>query len=251
MLYKKGITVLIDTILFDLDGTLIPMDQEEFIAAYFSEITKKFVPRGYEKELLISSIWSGTKAMVENRGERTNSEEFWARFSSFFGESVLNEIPVFDEFYLNEFDRVKRVVTKTEASKKIVKALEEKGYSLILATNPVFPLNAVKTRLSWIGLDISRFEYVTTYENCRHCKPSLEYYREILNKTGKVPQQCMMVGNNADEDMCAEELGIAVHLIEGFVENKNNTDMSRYKRSTLEGFLEICKSMPTIAVPLI
>ena len=31
----------ITTILFDLDGTLIPFDQEEFIKAYFYNLAKK------------------------------------------------------------------------------------------------------------------------------------------------------------------------------------------------------------------
>lgn len=33
-----------DTILFDLDGTLLPMDQEVFIKHYFGGITKKCAP---------------------------------------------------------------------------------------------------------------------------------------------------------------------------------------------------------------
>ena len=42
----------ITTILFDLDGTLIPFDQEEFIKAYFYNLAKKFVPMGYDNDNL-------------------------------------------------------------------------------------------------------------------------------------------------------------------------------------------------------
>ena len=41
------------TILFDLDGTLLPMDQDEFVKAYFSKLAKKLAPLGYEPQKLI------------------------------------------------------------------------------------------------------------------------------------------------------------------------------------------------------
>ena len=41
---------MIKTILFDLDGTLLPMDQEVFTKSYFAELAKKLAP--YEYELL-------------------------------------------------------------------------------------------------------------------------------------------------------------------------------------------------------
>ena len=48
----------ITTVLFDLDGTLIPFDQKEFIESYLYLIAKKFVPRGYDKDILIKALWS-------------------------------------------------------------------------------------------------------------------------------------------------------------------------------------------------
>ena len=38
----------ITTILFDLDGTLLPMDQEAFTTGYFKLLAKKLAPYGYE-----------------------------------------------------------------------------------------------------------------------------------------------------------------------------------------------------------
>ena len=42
-----------NTVLFDLDGTLLPMDQEAFIRLYFGALTQKFAPHGFEPEKLI------------------------------------------------------------------------------------------------------------------------------------------------------------------------------------------------------
>ena len=39
---------MIKNILFDLDGTLLPMDMEKFTHGYFKRLVMKAAPRGYE-----------------------------------------------------------------------------------------------------------------------------------------------------------------------------------------------------------
>lgn len=41
-----------NTILFDLDGTLAPFQQDEFINAYFGLLVKKLTPMGYHGDQL-------------------------------------------------------------------------------------------------------------------------------------------------------------------------------------------------------
>ena len=72
-------------ILFDLDGTLLPMDQDEFVKAYFGLLAKKLSAFGYEPEKLIQSIWMGTKAMITNDGSKTNEEAFAAAANALHG----------------------------------------------------------------------------------------------------------------------------------------------------------------------
>ena len=57
-------------ILFDLDGTLLPMDNNVFVKGYFKELAKKLSPIGLEPDKLIETVWAGTKAMVKNDGLR-------------------------------------------------------------------------------------------------------------------------------------------------------------------------------------
>ena len=59
---------MIKAILFDLDGTLLKMDQEDFIKAYFGGLAKKLAPYGYDPQALINAVWQGTKAMQANDG---------------------------------------------------------------------------------------------------------------------------------------------------------------------------------------
>ena len=70
----------IKAILFDLDGTLLPMDQDEFTRAYFEELAATLTTRGYETKQLIETIWVGTAAMVKNDGSRHNEDAFWEVF---------------------------------------------------------------------------------------------------------------------------------------------------------------------------
>ena len=47
-------------ILFDLDGTLLPMDQDIFVKAYFGGLAKHMIPYGYDPEALVQTIWKST-----------------------------------------------------------------------------------------------------------------------------------------------------------------------------------------------
>jgi hypothetical protein len=56
----KDETVKLTTILFDLDGTLLPMDNEAFTKGYFKLLAAKLAPHGYEPKQLVDAIWAGT-----------------------------------------------------------------------------------------------------------------------------------------------------------------------------------------------
>ena len=60
------------TILFDLDGTLLPIDNDAFTKGYFKLLAVKLAPHGYEPKQLVDAIWAGTAAMVKNDGTKSN-----------------------------------------------------------------------------------------------------------------------------------------------------------------------------------
>ena len=98
---------MITTLLFDLDGTLLPMDTEVFTKHYFSLLVQKLAPYGYEAKPLIGAVLAGIEAMAVNDGSVTNEEAFWNCFASLLGEQTREQIPVFEDFYANEFQQVK------------------------------------------------------------------------------------------------------------------------------------------------
>lgn len=232
---------MIRVVLFDLDGTLLPMDQDKFLEAYFGGLVKKLVPHGYDAKALVGSIWEGTKVMIQNDGSMTNEEAFWKSFSEVFGEHVREDEPIFDDFYRNEFQSVKETCGYHEMAKQVVDSIKAKGRRVVLATNPLFPSIATESRIKWAGLTPEDFELFTTYENSSYCKPNPKYYMQILEKIDVAPEDCLMVGNDVTEDMMTEKLGMKVFLLTDCLINKENKDISVYPNGGFEelfSFLE-------------
>lgn len=225
---KGELTMSIKAILFDLDGTLLPMDQDVFVKTYFGGIAKKLAPHGYDPEKLIQSIWSGTSAMIKNSGEKLNEDVFWDDFVSFFGEKSREDISLFESFYENDFDQVQQVCGYNPKSAEIINKLKEMGLRVALATNPIFPEIATRKRMKWAGLTPDMFELYTTYENSRYCKPNLAYYKEIIKQMGVAPEECLMVGNDVGDDMVVSELGMKVFLLTNDLINKQNVDINQF-----------------------
>lgn len=224
----------IHTILFDLDGTLLPMDQDVFIEAYFKPLAMKLAPHGYEPKKLIATIWQGTKAMILNDGSVTNEDAFWRCFADEFGQDCRKDEPLFDDFYRHEFQQAAAVCGCNPEAAQTIRTLKAQGYRLVLATNPIFPAIATESRIRWAGLNKEDFEVITTYENIGLCKPNPEYYREILRRIGCEPEDCLMVGNDVSDDMVARKLGMEVFLLTDCLINKENADISVYPNGSFK-----------------
>ena len=226
----------IKMILFDLDGTLLPMDQDVFVKQYFGLLAKKLAPHGYDAKKLVDSIWAGTAAMVRNNGECTNEQAFWNCFAQLMGEHTRKDEPIFDDYYRNEFNSVQQVCGFNPMAAETVKRAKQLGFRVALATNPLFPAIATENRMRWAGLDADDFELYTTYENAHFCKPNLEYYKEILAKLNVPAEECLMVGNDVGEDMITEKLGMKVFLLTDCLINKSGADISAWPHG---GFAEL------------
>ena len=226
------------TVLFDLDGTLLPMDQDAFIKAYFGGLATKMAYNGYEPHILIQGIWAGTEAMVKNDGSTTNEEAFWKGAAPLLGADCRKDEILFNDFYHNEFHLVSYSCGSNPAAGALIRTLKEKGCRVVLATNPIFPAIATRCRMQWAGLQESDFQLVTTYENSRFCKPNLAYYRDILDTIGETAENCIMVGNDVTEDMAARQLGMDVFLLTDCLINKSNRDISGYPHGDFQALVE-------------
>lgn len=221
-------------VLFDLDGTLLPLDQDVFIKVYFKELTKRMVPYGLDPDIIIKAVWKGTGAMIMNDGSSTNEELFWKSFRETFGEDIMKLRPEFGGFYQNEFENVRSVCGFNPKAKETVDMLKNAGITSVVATLPVFPMDGIESRIRWAGLDKNDFALITSYENCRFTKPSPKYYEEIIGRLGCRPEECLMVGNNVDEDMTAAKTGADVFLLTDCLINEHNKDISIYPHGSFD-----------------
>lgn len=228
----------IKAVLFDLDGTLVPMDQDVFVEDYFKRISAKLAPHGYEPKQFIDTIWKGTYAMIKNNSEKCNEDVFWDFAVSVYGDKILADKPLFDDFYETEFDKVKAVCGFNPKARETVYKLKEMGYRVALATNPIFPERATRWRIGWAGLEPTDFEFYTTYENINSCKPNLAYYIEVAKRIGIDPAECLMVGNDVGDDMVAENVGMKVFLLTDCLINKTDEDISKYPNGSFQQLME-------------
>ncbi len=236
----------IDTVLFDLDGSLLPMDQDVFVRLYMEALGKTFAPDGFDPRRLTGSVWKGVEAMIGNDGSMYNRERFWRVFSESMDRDMEAEEPRFVKFYENQFGVAKAATGFSELSAKAVRLLKRKGYTVVLATNPVFPSVATYRRMRWAGLSPEDFDLVTTYEAERYCKPSLDYYRSILERFGKEPEQCLMVGNDVDEDMCVLSMGMSGYLLTDCLINRRKKALDGFSSGSLLDFYHYAEEMAAL-----
>ena len=233
----------ITTVLFDLDGTLLPMDQNAFIKAYFGGLARRLAPHGYDPQKLIDAIWQGTAAMVKNDGSRSNEELFWQGFEAAYGKPARQDEELFAAFYREDFDKVSTSCGYTPLAREVIDTAKACGLRVALATNPIFPAMATERRIAWAGLSTSDFELYTTYENSRFCKPNPDYYRDIMQTLGVTPEECLMVGNDVVEDMIAETLGARVFLLTNDLINSKNADISVYPNGSYADLINFIKKL--------
>ncbi len=226
-----------DAILFDLDGTLLPMDNDEFTRGYFKLLARAVAPLGYEPQKLVETMWKGVKKMVENEGQISNYEAFWGEFEKAFPFDVRSHIPHFDAFYRTDFNKAKELCFPTEKAKMAVDKARKNAKYVLLATNPFFPPVAVEARINWAGLEPADFDHITTYDNSSSCKPNPYYYKEIGEKLGLKLENCLMIGNNADEDIkAAKAAGLQTFLLDDWL--IASSDIPETPRGNFDKLLE-------------
>ena len=232
-------------ILFDLDGTLLPMDQKVFLKAYFGGLAKKLAPHGFDPQELFESIMKGTGAMIQSDGSMKNEDRFWSVMRQIYGARIDQAIPYFDDFYAKEFANVQAVCGFNPQAAETVRELKRRGYAVALATQPAFPAVATHGRVRWAGLDASEFRLVTTFENSRFCKPNAGYYRDVADAVGFAPEECLMVGNDISDDMPAASIGMKVFLLTDCLIAKEGESVEDYPHGGFDDLMAYIKSLET------
>ncbi len=245
-------------ICFDLDGTLLPMDIDEFMSAYFKRIAAFMGARGYDAQAFMAALKAGTQAMASHADGRTNETVFWeecfpvyeAAAGTVLDEGARRQMHALaDEFYDQDFPHIGDRFTPNPDAARVVGALAEKGYPLVLATMPMFPRRAVEHRLAWAGVDPAAFARITSYENATSVKPRQDYFAEVLAAIGVPGAEVLMVGNNTMEDFAVLDLGVDGYLVTDCLLDPISFDLAQIRHGSLAEFAAWAEALPACADP--
>ncbi len=219
--------------LFDLDGTLLPMDMKYFIDLYVAAFCKSMVPvTKIESKPLMNAIWTSVAKMAKNDGDCLNIDIFWQTMNSVCKRDMRVFSDNFDNFYRGEFS-VCRAATKVQPLARIVvDYIRQRGGNIIVSTNPIFPKSSTYSRIEWAGLSPNDFSYITTYDNSSACKPNLNYFEEICSVCGIHPEESLVIGNDVDEDMISSRLGFDTFLVTDCLINRYNKELTLFRNGS-------------------
>ena len=240
-------------VFFDLDGTLLPMDVDEFMKQYFTALGGYVARMGIAPDQFMAGMKRGITAMATNNSGHANAESFWPEFLACIDmpEGVTTDTlrAAINSFYENDFGTLGAAVKPNPAAARAINTLAAKGYPLVLATMPMFPRRAVEWRLTWAGVDPAAFARITTYENSTAVKPKPNYYAENLAAAGVDGRDVLMVGNNTKEDLAACQLGCEGFLVTDFLIDPIGFEVFSVRHGSLEKFANWVDSLPECADP--
>jgi len=235
---------MLKTILFDLDGTLLPIDTDAFITGYMRHLAAHaghLVP----PKQLVEQVMASTMAMIENTDPGvTNAEVFAADFFPKVGRSQAELMPVFDEFYRTKFPLLRASCSGLPGlARQAVQTAVNRGFEIVLATNPLFPRVAIEERMRWIDILDMPWRLITAYEEMHACKPQPAYYKEVLELIGRRPEECLMAGNDVEEDGVAAQLGCDVYFVTDFLINRSGRPLPAGRHGKLADLISFLETV--------
>ena len=206
-------------ILFDLDGTLIDVDLNQFVPGYLKLLANS-VAHLIPPKKMVPAILKASEFVNNNDGKIPNEEAFSNAFFPVEGYEKDEIRPLFDKFYEEDFKILQKFTKKKPEARKVIQTAFNKDYKVVIATTPVLPLTAIEQRLDWAGIGDFPYDLITSIENTRATKPNLLYYQLIFKYLNVTAKECIMVGDE-DKDMVCARLGSQTFLV-----NSSNTKLS-------------------------
>lgn len=225
---------MIKNVIFDLDGTLIKTNQDKFNENFFNLLKETFEKEGYDGSAMAMISLQSVGAMINNDGKKTNEEVFWSCFEEKTKLKKEKVYDLFNDLYYNKYDCMYDSVESIKEMREALESLKEKGYNLILATNPLFPKIAIEKRAKWGEIDCNVFSYVTSFENSSYSKPNVNYYKEIIKNNDLKIDETIMFGNDLVEDLAIEKTGINCYIIMDNAVNISNINSCSKKGNCKE-----------------
>ena len=225
----------IRAVLFDLDDTLLENNMDRFMKEYFGLLIPHMAHLVLP-EKFISALLHATYAMIKNDDPTiTNRQVFIDDFFPRVGRTEEEMMPLFDDFYAVQFDKLRSLTRPNPSARLAIQTAFDTGCDVVIATNPIFPETAIRQRMEWAGISIFPFKLITSYEVMHSTKPNSCYYSEIVERIGRSPDECIMVGDDWGNDIVpATKASLQVFWVNTMTDSMNALDPSA--RGTLAEF---------------
>jgi HAD superfamily hydrolase (TIGR01549 family) len=184
------------------------------------------------------ALLAATRVMVEHTDlTLTNEQAFIADFFPRVGRTADEMMPLFADFYATRFGLLRSQARRLPEARTVVQAAFDAGCDVVIATNPLFPETAIRQRMEWAGVGDFPYRLVTSYEVMHTCKPHRRYYAEIVERIGRKPEECVMVGDDWVNDIVpSRRAGLRAYWVNTSAEVPPGFDAPA--RGTLAQFVE-------------
>jgi len=208
----KGIT----TLFFDLDGTLNELEDRHFMTTYAEEAYKNFYDQFDNFEKFVHHLIAGTQEMLKSDNDNYVVEAFFDYFCKYVDLDRQTTMNRFIKFYETNFDELQKVSGKVDYAQEVIEVAKNKGFKLVLATQPMFYELATVKRVRWAGIEPEYFSIITHALNSKASKPNPRYFNWLLSEIDSKPEETLMIGNDPKMDMGAAQVGIKTWLTSNF-----------------------------------
>lgn len=207
---------MIKAVLVDLDDTLLINADKVFVPEYL-RLIDAFIEERWQYPQISHVLRQYIQAATGLRDPRQSiSDLAESVIAAATGRSSDEIRTTFADFYAHVYPQLQDCIEQVPLAPRLIDALQRREYAVVIATNPLYPAEAIRQRLAWAGLpdDLTQYALVTHSENMHFTKPDPAYYAEIIARVGVEPDEALMIGDNIDNDIePAAKLGLYTYLI--------------------------------------
>lgn len=237
---------MIKAVLLDLDDTLLHNANAVFVSEYLRLVDEYFEQAwGYTP---LSRVLLKVMHVVNTPRDlrQTNTDLAIGMIAEVTGQTQAEIRARFEDFYATNYPVLEKCVEAVTAAPALVEHLLEANCTVVIATNPLYPAEAIRQRLAWAGLpdDFGAYALVTNGDNMHFAKPDPAYYAEILARIGVEPDEALMVGDDPVNDILpAATLGLNTYHIRQTADSEPEAEtggsiQDLYARITQQNWLE-------------
>ncbi len=204
-------SVAFDTLLMDLDGTLLGNRQIPLSIDFVKRSLAALTPHGGWRKA-VSTLLAINREIRQATYQATNADRVVRLFSERMGMPEDKSRAFLRETLAVQFPELKKHFYPIPGSREFLDWAKD-HYELYLATNPIWPQEIVELRVRWAGIDPALFRSMTHARRMHAAKPSPHYYEELLAQEKLDPTRCLLVGDDVKMDLPATQVGIPVFIV--------------------------------------